>query len=219
MIALDLFCGGGGTALGLFQAGFTTVVGIDTYKPRDYPGDFIQADALKPPVKISNFDFIWASPPCQLFTYSTCSRGNTRKKHPNLIPQTQEILAGHPFTCIENVPQAPIRRDLILTGPCVGLHLIKRQRAFETSFFILAPPPASKNHGNALTITKSLASSNHYYRRIAEGKPGKLPVAEAKIAMGIPESSKMTGNEIGEAVPPPYAEYIGKHVISLIQNA
>ena len=43
LIALNLFCGGGGTALGLIAAGFDTVIGIDLVKPRDYPDIFIQA--------------------------------------------------------------------------------------------------------------------------------------------------------------------------------
>ena len=41
-IALDLFSGAGGAALGLLDAGFDEVVGIDIREPTGYPGTFIQ---------------------------------------------------------------------------------------------------------------------------------------------------------------------------------
>ena len=64
MRALDLFCGAGGASIGLHQAGFSHIVGIDINKNcgKRYPFDFVTADALQPPIDFADFDMIWASP-------------------------------------------------------------------------------------------------------------------------------------------------------------
>ena len=80
--ALDLFCGGGGAAIGLYQAGFDTVVGIDNKKHRNYPFDFIQADVTDLPVDVHDFDFVWASPPCQRFSIALTLAGERLGKTP-----------------------------------------------------------------------------------------------------------------------------------------
>ena len=106
--ALDLFCCAGGAGMGLHQAGFE-VVGVDISPQPRYPFEFHQADALTYP--LDGFDFVWASPPCQKFC-----RLNTREDlshYPDLIePVRARLLAsGLPFV-IENVPEAPVRRDV-----------------------------------------------------------------------------------------------------------
>lgn len=65
---LSLFCGAGGGSVGYKLAGFDKIVGIDIEKQKNYPFDFIQGDALRPPVNFDDFDLIHASPPCQRFT-------------------------------------------------------------------------------------------------------------------------------------------------------
>ena len=167
-LALDLFCGGGGACLGMMQAGFE-VVGVDIKPHKNYPGTFIQADSLKLPINLRDFDFIWASPPCQLFSPATnCNRkvlDKTQKiaKYPNLIPETRKLVANHRWTCIENVPNAPIRKDVILTGRSMGLDRVSTANGFLRHRFlcciqhpILAP---RKGLGAGLYV---YASRPHY---------------------------------------------------------
>lgn len=212
--ALDLFCGGGGSTIGLLQAGFHHVTGIDIKNQPYYVGEFIKADVLHLPVNPLDYDFVVASPPCARFSRATRARGgNHYKKHPNYIPFVRELLKDHPLYCIENVPQAPLRTSLILTGPTVGLPFIQRKRHFETNFLVWQPkiinvPREEFRTGHALVITKSMCDKSHFYRRKRQGLPGMPTIQEAKFAMGIPQNYNFTRVGIGEAVPPPYAKYI-----------
>ena len=224
--ALDLFCGAGGTADGLLAAGFDRVVGIDNDIgcAASYPGDFIIGDALRPPVELSDFDFIWASPPCQ--AYSTSSRNNKKRitKHPDLVPATQELLAGHPFTCIENVVGAPIRQDLVLYGWMVGLPRIQNRRHFELSWFVLQPdmvkPPrhAWKDYGTygLISVTASGSCRAHTEPRRRIGLKPTATRKEMHEVKGIFPLNRMTNQQVANAVPPAYAEYIGRVVLPLI---
>lgn len=213
--ALDLFCGGGGACIGMQQAGFE-VVGIDIKPHRNYPGHFIQADIHDLPVDIHNFDFVWASPPCQRFSIGTLSAKDKDcwKKYPDLIPITREVLKGHPFTCIENVPKAPMPYMLKLNGPSVGLNWIHRKRIFETSFWMWQPA-LPKPKGIPFTIWKNRSATNENDRKRLKrlGLPSIIPKDVAKTFMGIPQSQEMTNAEIGEAVPPAYSEFIAKAAI------
>ena len=110
---LDLFCGAGGAAMGYHRAGFTEIIGIDIEPQPNYPFDFIQADALHPPVDIGTFDLIHASPPCQAFTVYGNNKNHVKQDHVNLIPDTRHILAGHSYV-IENVPRAPLNNPVQL---------------------------------------------------------------------------------------------------------
>ena len=217
MKALDLFCGGGGAAIGMLQAGFDEVVGIDIAPHPNYPGTFIQADIHHMPVDVLDFDFVWASPPCQKF--SVARKSTSRQPATNLIPVSRQAFKAHPFTVIENVPRAPIRPDVILSGPSVGLQKIIRVRHFETSFFMMYPTcqklsdPKKRMNAEVYTITKSLRAKNHFYPRKRKGLRGELGIDEAKDAMGIPLKYRMTKEEIGESVPPPYSKFIADYVI------
>lgn len=108
MRLLDLFCGAGGAAMGYHQAGFEDIVGIDNQPQPNYPFTFIQADALKPPVRLNDFDLIHASPPCQRWAEA----GTDRKRgqdHPDYLTPIRETLQGQSSQwVIENIPTAPI---------------------------------------------------------------------------------------------------------------
>ena len=215
--ALDLFCGGGGVAYGLLRAGFEVLVGIDIEDhSQSYPGVFLQGDALEAPFDLAEFDFVWASPPCQ--AYSTATPSHRRGDHPRLIEAMRRLLAGHPFTVIENVMTAPIRPDLVLDGPMFGLDRIERRRKFELSWPVLSPLPyrIHRDHPPAPVykhMTYQTETMKRWLPRVPDLK-WRLPVAEAKEVMGIPADSRMTGPEIGESIPPTYAEYIGRLAIT-----
>ena len=227
--ALDLFCGAGGAAEGLFNAGFDEVVGIDINKRNGppYPGSFLCHDVrnLKK-TDLKGYDFIWASPPCQ--RWATGTKKEKRASHPDFIDFTRNLLKDHPFSCIENVERSPIRGDLWLTGEVVGLTKILRVRKFELSFpppFRLIPrvkiPRKEWIQRGMVTITGSMSASSHYYYRKDKGLKGRLTREEAMNAMGITDKARthtLTAKQIGEAVPPAYSEFIGKEVIALIRK-
>ena len=120
MLLLDLYCGGGGAAMGYHRAGFE-VVGVDINPQPNYPFEFIQGDALAVGRDIGReFAAIHASPPCQAYTRKAANWGRGRKhwiEHPNLVQPTRELLEyiGRPWV-LENVPGAPIRADLTYTS-------------------------------------------------------------------------------------------------------
>lgn len=140
MIALDLFCGAGGTCVGLQRAGFR-VVGVDCVRQPDYPGEFILGDALQPPVDIADFDLVWASPPCQAYSSGGFFARRQGVEYPDLMAATREALGGHPVTVIENVPGAPMRADLTLTLPMFENFTMRRKRIFELTFPCWQPWP------------------------------------------------------------------------------
>ena len=220
--ALDLYCGGGGAALGLMRAGFR-VTGIDVEDhSRSYPGEFIQGDVFDVSLTLANFDLVWASPPCQRFSAGTPVA--RRESYPDYIAKTRELLSFHPLTVIENVMTAPIRQDLVLSGPMFGLDLIERRRKFELSWPVLSPRPyrIPRSVPPAPIYRASMTYQSESYRRWKTKIPDlkwRMSIADAKAAMGIPVDSPMTGREVGEAVPPEYAEYIGRLAIKALKDA
>lgn len=231
--ALDLFCCAGGATRGLQLAGFD-VTGVDIAPQPRYCGDrFIQADALRPPVRLSDFDFIWASPPCQAHT-SMRGMWNGRDKrglspHQDLIPETRAMLiaSGRPYV-IENVPGAPLLTTVMLCGTMFGLGTrngaeLQRHRNFETSFLMLQPEcrhttfavgvygkgarDRTQDRRRVITITGSNAQ-----QQIVRNQTRNVYTADdAREAMGMPWAT-MAG--LSQAIPPAYAEYIGRAALN-----
>jgi len=224
MRALDLFCGAGGVSMGLRRAGFD-VVGIDLHPQPQYPFPFIQADALAPPVRLTDFDFIWASPPCQAYTMMQAlnTRG-PKREHPRLIEPVRAMLetSGVPY-CMENVPGAPMKYPVILCGSMFGLR-VRRHRLFEASFPMLTPP--CQHNGPPVPVWGDGRPSRQEVRRARRESPiavyGDHPqqpgdktmrvnrartLAEGQHAMGI---DWMDWRPLTQAIPPAYSEFIGK---------
>ena len=216
-LALDLFCGGGGACIGMQWAGFE-VVGVDIKPHRNYPGHFIQADVHDLPVAVADFDFVWASPPCQRFSVASRYGDNDWERHPDFTPFLRNLFEGHQYTIIENVVGSPVRKDVVLTGVSMGLPYLERRRHFETSFLCMYPKPQKVKReyweqGKAITVTKSMSSSSHWYHRKALGMRGRPTKEEVKVVMGIPQSQEMTYSELGESVPPAYSEFIAREAL------
>lgn len=228
--ALDLFCGAGGAAMGLHRAGFD-VIGVD-HKPQPrFPFTFVQADALNPPFNLADFDFIWASPPCQAHT--ALKTMTNAREHANLIPATRSLLiaSGRPYT-IENVFGAPLipGKTIMLCGTMFGLQSaddtaeLRRHRYFETSFPIVLSPPC--NHTNRITLgvygskVRDIAAEKRHYAkdRATRGMPVNvvLPQSRGFEAMHI---NWMNVAELSQAIPPAYSEFIARAFLSSMKAA
>jgi len=212
--ALDLFCGAGGATRGLQMAGFH-VTGVDNRPQPRYVGEcFRIADALKYVEHYGReFDFIWASPPCQAFTSLNKRFKLDPRKHPNLIGATREALkiAGISWV-IENVWGAPLKNPIVLCGSMFGLQLkgkgyLRRHRLFESNFFILAPPCNHFGKGRALTIAGHGAT---------DGKKGgmKLGANDARLILDTPW---MNRDGAAQAIPPAYSEFIGRQAMQYLR--
>ena len=206
MKALDLFCCAGGASAGLAQAGFE-VTGIDIDPQPNYPFEFFQADALCVDISwVREFDFIWASPPCQ-FATAYKRRPDHVAPSENLIPKTRALLlaAGVPFV-IENVPGArgELRDPVMLCGSSFGLD-IRRHRYFEVGGFDLAGPACD----HAWQTPRFPPATNRTnLRSTVEVGVWRIPMATQFAAMGGCEW--MERKELSQAIPPSYAAYIAQ---------
>ena len=230
---LDLFCGAGGAAMGYHRAGFE-VVGVDIKPQPHYPFEFHQADALEFPLE--GYDAYHASPPCQRFSVMTNGRWKDRvSNHPDFIKPIRELLitTGKPYV-IENVPgaKAELLNPIMLCGTMFNLQTtegsqLRRHRYFETSWLWSDFLPQCKhNKGSAIGV---YGGGQHPLRRVpatigvwghAGGSSNRDGLVQfgtdaRREAMGI---DWMTGNELSEAIPPAYTEYIGKYLMVAVMR-
>lgn len=199
--ALDLFCGAGGASYGLHLAGYD-VTGVDINPQPSYPFTFYEVDARECNFALFDYDFVWASPPCQAFT-AYKRRKNHVKKRPNLIPETREMLKAWdgPYV-IENVPGAPLNANLMLCGSMFGLD-VRRHRIFETNFHV--PQPECAHHKQKPRFPQATNRKNK--RKTVEVGVWRIPLETQQKAMGI---NWMTVKELSQAIPPAYSEYIAR---------
>lgn len=215
--ALDLFCGAGGAAMGYHKAGFN-MVGVDIEPQPHYPFEFIQADALEFLAEHGHeFDFIHASPPCQAYCrISGRSRKAQRRKYPDLVKPTRDALmvTGVPWV-MENVEEAPLINPVCLCGSMFGLD-VRRHRHFESSIVILAPPC---DHSKQLPRFRTLDSRRAGKLACVIGVHGHLNYpGEFELrcaAMGI---DWMTNEELTQAIPPAYTEFIGRQMMPYLED-
>lgn len=227
--------------MGYFRAGFDEIVGVDIEPMPHYPFEFKKADALKilkvlltkgavrPDsgercwYTLKDFDAIHASPPCQRYSRMRHLPWLRGKEYPDLLPPTLAALKAQSLPwVVENVEDAPLERastlfgehGVLLCGQMFGLPLY-RHRAFETSFPI--GQPEHPRHRQTILAGRYL---NKRYSQ-SGGVTGVIPVVSvvghtsgmmkfAPQAMGI---DWMNRDELGQAIPPAYTEYIGRALI------
>jgi DNA (cytosine-5)-methyltransferase 1 len=203
---LDLFCGAGGASMGYHRAGFD-VTGVDISPQKRYPFTFIQGNALEYLAAHGHeYDAIAASPPCQ--AYTPLRARHAHKDYPDLVAITRAALlaAGKPYV-IENVPGAPLHDYITLCGTMFGLR-VYRHRRFESA------TPLSPPHHPAHTVKAGGHKSQR--QRKAHYLAGGFVTVTGNVgsycgpAMGI---DWMTGEELSQAIPPAYTEYIGRQLI------
>jgi DNA (cytosine-5)-methyltransferase 1 len=213
---LDLFCCAGGAGVGYSRAGFE-VVGVDINPQPNYPLPFIQADALKLSRRfISSFDAVHASPPCQAYSDLAKRNGNAHE-WPRLIEPIRDIFirTGLPYV-IENVSGAPLLNPVVLCGTMFPELRVLRHRLFEANFAIV-PPPHGK-HPICHTFDKrkgQYGKTDEMRDFVSVNGGGNCSVAAARDAMGI---NWMTKNELNEAIPPAYSEFIGNQLLRQISK-
>lgn len=209
-ILLDLYCGAGGAAMGYYRAGFD-VIGVDINPQKNYPFTFVQCDALEfaaTDASMPQYAAIHASPPCQRYSAMSTCRPGMAEKYPDLVDPTRELLEsiGLPYV-IENVPGSPLHDPITLCGQMFGFELY-RHRLFESSVPLVEPlhpehvKPASKaGHWKPGTI---MSVSGH--------------IAPIKLAREIMDIDWTTREELAEAIPPYYTEYVGKQLLAALSE-
>jgi DNA (cytosine-5)-methyltransferase 1 len=210
-VLADWCSGAGGATRGYQLAGFHTV-GYDVRPQPRYPGCFVLGDVLAAPLE--GFDAYHASPPCQLYS-SMRTVWNARPDHPDLVGPVRDRLerTGRPWV-IENVPGAPMDPLLLMCGSAFGLGIpgyqLRRHRWFEVSGFWAMSPPC-QHRGPVIGI---YGDHGRDHRR-TEGYGRYFTMAERKAAMGI---EWMTRDELDQAIPPAYTEYIGGYLAAAIPD-
>lgn len=240
---LDLFCGAGGAAMGYHRAGFE-IMGVD-HKPQPRyllsgASAFILADALEYVREHGReYDAIHASPPCQAYSIMRNLPWLRDKEYPRLIDPTREALTatGKPWL-IENVMGAKLAAGW-LCGGMFGLPFY-RHRAFETNWFWLQPGHPRHEftvrngrmmgarardivHAGAWQRTDNQRRGSHLSlpiggngaQRIGANLGHAAGVGLAREVMGIPWMSR---DEITQAIPPAYTEWIGKQLMTVVRR-
>lgn len=186
--------------MGYYMAGFE-VVGVDIEPQPNYPFEFYQADALDFPLE--GVDVIHASPPCQRF--SKLAAMHPSRWYVDLItPMRRRLLDWGGLYVIENVEGAPLYDPVRLCGSMFGLGVergyLRRHRLFESTA-ALGPPPPCNHYGRAVGVYGHGGHSE---------KHRMLYRAEAAEAMEI---HWMTRDEMTQALPPTYTEWLGRQLI------
>ena len=235
LLLFDGFCCAGGAGAGYERAGWHTVgCDIDPKPLRHNPHECYQGDVLAVldtlldggmwhGYRLGDFQAFHCSPPCQDYSPATgwLRPGRTRKQHPRMIePTRQRLIATDLPWVLENVRMALVDmlNPVMLCGTSLGLR-VQRHRIFDSSHLLFAAGPC---HHQPYDVSVRRQRCEYLgVRGEAHVMPsGEIryrnlycPLPEAKAAMGI---DWMNGDELGEAVPPAYTEWLGRQLLTAI---
>lgn len=176
----------------------------------NFGGSLRDAISGAPDLYMSDFAAMHLSPPCQ--GYSVTKRFNPHKTYPKLIEpcRAEAKLSGLRYV-IENVEEAPLYARVNLCGgmfPDADLRTY-RHRLFETNFHI--PQPIHQPHLTRTVKMGRVPAPGEFMHVV-----GHFPAMDyARKAMGI---GWMNRDELAEAVPPAYTEYVGKYLMQDLLN-
>ena len=192
--------------MGYHRAGFE-VVGVDIKLQPHYPFEFHQADALAFPLE--GFDAYHASPPCHFYSVTRNIHTCRDKDYPDLVDPVRELLeaTNKPYI-IENVVGAPLNLPVMLCGLMFQLKVL-RHRLFECNFYCMQPGhPYHRDieigkNGFCCVVAHSAVKGNTNYQ---------YPARKAMWVEAM-QIDWMTKQELTQAIPPVYTEYIGKYLM------
>lgn len=218
-LLLDLYCGAGGAAVGYHRAGFD-IVGVDIEPQPHYPYEFHQMDAFEALEQLLSgkvngwrggprgFDAIHASPPCQRHSRMSTCRPGLAESYENLIGPTRELLdeVALPYV-IENVEGAPLKNPIMLCGFMFGRELY-RHRLFEANWDITQP--------DHVKHTMPTSKAGHWVPGTVMSIAGHIaPIKHAREVMEIDWTNR---EELAEAIPPYYTEYVGGQLMKHLSS-
>lgn len=206
--------------MGYSRAGFE-VVGVDSKSQKHFPFEFHCDDAFAFLERHGHeFDVIHASPPCQAYTIMRNLPWLREKEYPRLIDPTREALTslGKPYI-IENVMGAKLPAGF-LCGTMFGLPFY-RHRAFETNWFWLSPPHSPHEftirngrmmgaRARDIVFGCLRRGQGHGAQNRAVNVGYAAGVRDARVAMELPYMSR---DELSQAIPPAYTEWIGRRLL------
>lgn len=213
MRILDLFSGGGGASVGMKRVfPKAAIFGVDIIFQRDYPFWFYHADVRKLSSSwVSEYDFAWASPPCQAWSQGSRHLRDRGKEYPRLIEFTRELLldSGIPFA-IENVPGAPMRKDLVLCGKMFGLRIL-RHRNIEVHGFHVQELEHVRHEGTVKAgdfVTVAGNGGNDHFHNYTSLRDLSFDSQLACWQYAMDIDWIRDRKTLREAVPPAYAQYV-----------
>ncbi|MFC9916334.1 DNA methylase [Streptomyces sp. NPDC127197] len=217
---LDLFSCSGGAGVGYRRAGFA-VDGCDIAPRPNYPFPYHQGDALEylahliDSGEIERYTMVHASPPCQDKCALTVGTNRSRGwggTHEDLVAPTRDLLdkTGLPYVIEQPNGRAEIRKDVTLCGEMFGLGVI-RHRNFELGGWSTPKPVHVPHRGRVRGCRHGKWYDGPYVAAYGNGG-GKPSIAELQQAMGIDWTD--VREELTEAIPPAYGEWIGRAYLS-----
>lgn len=224
MKMIDLFCGAGGCSMGYHKAGFDEIIGVDIVDRPNYPFKFVKMDALEylRTADLSDVSFIHASPPCQCYSKLKYLSGNVEKweeEHVDLVEPTRELLikTGKPYV-IENVEGAPLINPIKLCGSQFENMYTQRPRLFESNIPLRKPDTPVIRH-KTLKLGEGFAEDG-YITVAGTRPPNGMNLVQTKLYYGFALGGIdwMSLEELTQAIPPCYTEFLGKQIIEYLEN-